>query len=358
MKKRKVKEKPAGPTRAPKKKEKPAEETATEAEVLDASEAPGVIEDRAAREIEAEGAAETIPKAALARVERGGEMVHLDPLTLYINEIRRHPVLPPEEEKRLTILYYENRDEDAARKVITSNLKLVVKIAFEYRKAYRNVLDLIQEGNIGLLMALKKFDPYRGVRFISYAAWWIRAYILRYILNNWRMVRIGTTQTQRKLFFNLHKERERLERMGIKPDMALIAKTLNVDEKEVVEMDRRLAATDMSLDSASRKGSGSEGTRLDTIGDPAVGAEEILSLAEFNTELHGRLKEFAATLDGKEKFIFEERLISDRPKTLQEIGAHYDITRERVRQLESRIMKKLKAFLLEQMGEYFDESHV
>jgi RNA polymerase sigma-32 factor len=291
---------------------------------------------------------------AMTKVESSTGLVHLDPLTLYIGEIRRYPVLDPDEEKRLTILYYENKDEDAARRVIRSNLRLVVKIAFEYKRAYKNVLDLIQEGNIGLLLALKKFDPYRGVRFISYAAWWIRAYILRYILNNWRMVRIGTTQTQRKLFFNLHKEKERLEKMGIKPDAKAIAKSLQVTEKEVVEMDRRLAATDMSLDSTIRSDAGREITKLDTLGDPSIGAEEILTLAEFNDELHDRLERFGSGLEGKESFIFNERLMSDKPMTLQEIGEHFSITRERVRQIEARVLKRLKEYLLEEMGEYFD----
>jgi len=194
------------------------------------------------------------------------------------------------------------------------------------------------------------------VRFISYAAWWIRAYILRYILNNWRMVRIGTTQTQRKLFFNLHKEKEKLEQKGIKPDAKTIAATLNVSEKDVVEMDRRLASTDMSLDSTVRRDADREVTKLDTLGDPSVGADEILSLAEFNTELQQKLETFGKSLEGKEAFIFRERLTTDKPLTLQEIGEHFNITRERVRQLEARVMKKLKAFLLEQMGEYFDAS--
>jgi len=301
---------------------------------------------------------EVMPGTAIARVESIRGLVPLDPLQLYISEIRRYDILDPEEEKRLSILYYENQDEEAARKIITSNLRLVVKLAFEYHNAYKNVLDLIQEGNIGLLLALKKFDPYRGVRFISYAAWWIRAYILRYILNNWRMVRIGTTQAQRKLFFNLHKEKERLERMGIKPDSKIIAKSLNVPEKAVIEMDRRLAATDMSLDSTIKGDSDREITKLDTIGDPSIGADEILTLSEFNNELHEKLEAFGEELNGKEKYIFKERLMSDSPMTLQEIGNHYSITRERVRQLESRVVKKLKTFLLEKMGEYFDVSQL
>lgn len=295
------------------------------------------------------------PQTSLIKPEHRGEIVKLDPLLLYISETRKYPILTPEEEKRLTIAYYETKDEEAARRIITGNLRLVVKIAFEYRKAYKNVLDLVQEGNIGLLMALKKFDPYRGVRFISYAAWWIRAYILRYILNNWRMVRIGTTQTQRKLFFNLQKEKERLEKMGIKPDASALAKLLKVEEKDIVEMDRRLSATDMSLDTRVKKDSGKAITKLETIKDSSIAADELIALAEFNNKLHDKLHEFGKELEGKEKFIFENRLLSHKPLTLQEIGDRYGITRERVRQIEVRLLKKLKSYLLENMGEYFDE---
>ena len=367
--KRRGSTKKAAPPRAAKDRprETPRGEKAAKIEVIDRPREPDGGDEVAAGEAAGARVVDVYPEeekearrgassSALTRLETKGEIVRLDPLTLYIGELRRYPLLDPEEEKRLSVLYYENKDEEAARRIVTSNLKLVVKIAFEYRRAYKNVLDLIQEGNIGLILALKKFDPYRGVRFISYAAWWIRAYILRYVLNNWRMVRIGTTQTQRKLFFNLHKEKTRLEQLGIKPEASLLADALHVEESEVAEMDRRLQATDMSLDSPLRKGGESETTKMDTLGDPSAGADELLELAQFNETLHDRLGLFGSTLAGKEKLIFDQRMLADRPLTLQEIGDRYGITRERIRQIETRVMKKLRKYLLEEMGDYFDET--
>src|SRR3954462_12582165 len=163
-------------------------------------------------------------------------------MAAYMTEVRQFPLLTPDEEKALATRLVEQGDTTAARKLIEANLRLVVKIAYEYRRAHRNLLDLVQEGNIGLIQAVGKFDPYRGVKLSSYAAFWIRAYILKFILNNWRLVKIGTTQAQRKLFFNLRKERERLEQLGFQPTTALLAEKLDVPEKEVIEMERRLAA--------------------------------------------------------------------------------------------------------------------
>jgi len=294
---------------------------------------------------------------SLAPVPRGRtEIVPLDPLQLYMQEVRAYPLLTPEEEKTLGIAVYEHGDPDAARRMVQGNLRLVVKIAFEYRKAYKNVMDLIQEGNIGLLMAVKKFDPYRGVRFSSYSAWWIRAYILRYILNNWRMVKIGTTQAQRKLFFNLHKEKRKLEAMGVEPDAAVIAEELDVDEKEVVEMDKRLSATDVSLDTPLGSNTDRPVTRLELLSDgDQAGQDDLLEIKEFNEELSRKLSEFGSTLRDKEQYIYDNRLLAPNPQTLQEIGDHYGITRERVRQIEARLLRKLRDYLGEEMAGYFDE---
>jgi RNA polymerase sigma-32 factor len=287
------------------------------------------------------------------------EIVTLDPLQLYMQDVRSYPLLTPEEEKALTIAVYEHGDPDAARRVVHGNLRLVVKIAFEYRKAYRNVMDLIQEGNIGLLMAVRKFDPYRGVRFSSYAAWWIRAYILRYILNNWRLVKIGTTQTQRKLFFNLHKEKRKLEAMGVKPDASSIAESLDVEEKDVIEMDHRLAASEVSLDTPLGDDSDRAVTRLDLLSDESqVGQDELLAIEQFNSELAGKLELFGASLHDKEEYIFTNRLLSPTPATLQDIGDHYGITRERVRQIESRLLGRLREFLKKNMPGYFEDELV
>ncbi len=285
------------------------------------------------------------------------EIVTLDPLQMYMHEVRAYPLLTAEEERTLAIAVYEQGDPDAARRMVTANLRLVVKIAFDYRKAYRNVMDLIQEGNIGLLMAVKKFDPYRGVKFSSYAAWWIRAYILRYVLNNWRLVKIGTTQAQRKLFFNLHKEKRKLESMGIAPDTSIIAEELDVDEHEVIEMDKRLSSTEVSLDAPIGDSSSDRtATRLDLLTDgDQVGQDEIVALDRFNHELAERLAQFGERLDGKDRVIFEERLTAAEPVTLQELGDRYGITRERVRQIEARLLRKLREHLETTMPGHFDD---
>jgi len=174
-----------------------------------------------------------------------GSLARLDPMQQYLREVQRHSLLTPDEEHNLAVKYVGTGDVAAAARLVTANLRLVVKIAYEYRRAYKNIMDLVQEGNIGLMQAVKRYDPYRGVKLSSYAAWWIRAYILRFILNNWRLVKLGTTQAQRKLFFNLNKEKARLSAMGIEPSAAEIARRLGVEEQEVSDMDRRLSSGEM-----------------------------------------------------------------------------------------------------------------
>ena len=188
-----------------------------------------------------------------------------DAFTAYLSEVQRHKLLTPDEEHELAVRYATTQDVKAAARMVTANLRLVVKIAFEYRRAYRNLMDLIQEGNIGLMQAVKRYDPYRGVKLSSYAAWWIRAYILRFILNNWRLVKLGTTQTQRKLFFNLNKEKQRLISLGVDPTSAELSRQLDVPEHEVIEMDRRLSGSDLSLDAPIGDGDGKPTTRMDLL---------------------------------------------------------------------------------------------
>jgi RNA polymerase sigma-32 factor len=207
----------------------------------------------------------------------------------------------------------------------------------------------VQEGNIGLMEAVKRFDPYRGVRFPSYAVWWIRAYIIRYLINNWRMVKVGTTQAQRKLFFNLQKEKERLERQGIFPEPRLIAERLDVKEREVIEMEQRLSSRDLSVDAPSRQDE--DATLLDVLPNRSSDTEGDVADAEFQARVGAVIREFGATLKGKEARIFEARLVADEPLTLQEIGDEYEISRERVRQIEARVKKKLKAYLLDKLGD-------
>jgi RNA polymerase sigma-32 factor len=278
-----------------------------------------------------------------------------DPLAAYVAEIKRIPLLTREEEHDLAVKFHESGDLDVAKRLINANLRLVVKIAHEYRRAYKNLLDLVQEGNIGLMQAVKKYDPFRGVKLSSYAAWWIRAYILKFILNNWRLVKIGTTQAQRKLFFNLRKEKEKLEQLGFAPEHKLLAERLNVSEEDVREMDKRLSGGDVSLDAPATPGEDNGRTRLDELPSgsdtrPDVRAEE----NEFRQQLRAKLEEFAAGLDGREATLFRDRWLTETPKTLQEVGDGFGITRERARQIERRLLDRLRLFLEEELGTAVD----
>ncbi|HEY1555257.1 MAG TPA: RNA polymerase factor sigma-32 [Kofleriaceae bacterium] len=286
---------------------------------------------------------------------RGGSLARRDPLGAYMAETRRYPLLTLEEEHALAVRLVEHNDTGAARKLVEANLRLVVKIAYEYRRAHKNLLDLVQEGNIGLIQAVSKFDPYRGVKLSSYAAFWIRAYILKFILNNWRLVKIGTTQAQRKLFFNLRKEREKLEQLGFQPTTALLAEKLDVPEREVIEMERRLAAPEASLDAPVGHGEDDGArTRLDYLPSEDDRPDRAVANSEFAQLLRGKLEAFALTLEGREQTIFRERWLTDEPKTLQEIGDKYQVSRERARQLERRMLDRLKKYLEAEMGSAVD----
>ena len=291
-----------------------------------------------------------------ARAARGGSLARRDPLSAYMSETRRYPLLTPQEEHDLAVKLVEHGDTGAARKLIEANLRLVVKIAYEYRRAHRNLLDLVQEGNIGLIQAVGKFDPYRGVKLSSYAAFWIRAYILKFILNNWRLVKIGTTQAQRKLFFNLRKEREKLEQLGFQPTSALLAEKLDVPEKEVVEMERRLAAPEASLDAPLGAAGDEDGarTRLDYLPSEDDRPDRAVAQSEFAQLLRGKLEDFAKQLEGREQAIFRERWLTEDPLTLQELGDRYHVSRERARQLEKRMLDRLKKYLEAEMGTAVD----
>ena len=290
------------------------------------------------------------PKEVIDNEEDGGAdkaLVTFDPLQRYLAEIRRFALLSREEEHRLAVDYKEYGNVEAAYKLVTANLRLVVMIAREYQKAFKNLLDLIQEGNMGLMEAVKNFDPYRGVRFPSYAVWWIRAYMIRHIMNDWRMVKIGTTQAQRKLFFNLQKEKEKLEAEGLTPGPKLLAQRLNVKEDEVVEMEQRLASRDLSVDMPM--GDDEEATLLHFLPDQKDSPEEQIAETQYQQLLREKMEQFAGALKDKELVIFRERLLNEEPLTLREIGEKYDISRERVRQIEERVKRKLKAFLSKEL---------
>jgi RNA polymerase sigma-32 factor len=280
----------------------------------------------------------------------GKALVPFEPLQRYLAEIRRFSVLSREEEHKLAVDYKEYGSLEAAYKLVMGNLRLVVMIAREYQKAFKNLLDLIQEGNMGLMEAVKNFDPYRGVRFPSYAVWWIRAYIIRYIMSDWRMVKIGTTQAQRKLFFNLQKEKEKLEAEGITPGPKLLAQRLNVKENEVIEMEQRLGSRDLSVDVPI--GEGDEATLLNFLPDDKQSPEEQIAENQYRELLREKMAQFAQGLKDKELVIYQERLLNEDPLTLREIGEKYGISRERVRQIEERVKKKLKTYLSKELKEF------
>jgi len=276
----------------------------------------------------------------------GGALVPFDPLSRYMAEIRRFPLLTREEEVEIAQRYHQYHDPRDAYRLVTANLRLVVKIAYEFARASKNLLDLIQEGNVGLMEAVKNFDPNRGIRFPSYAVWWVRAYIYRYLINNWRLVKIGTTQAQRKLFFNLRKEMERLQAEGFDPQPRLLAQRLGVKESEVIEMRERLGQSELSLDQPVV--AGEETPLLDVISDPERNPESELADAEFRDFARDRIDAFAKTLNGKELEIFRARLLAEEPMTLQEMGDKFGISRERVRQIEARLKRQLRDYIKSQ----------
>lgn len=277
-------------------------------------------------------------------------VVPFDPLKKYLSEIRKYPFLSREEEINLARRYREHGDTDAVSKLVLSNLRLVYHIAMEYRQGSFPAMDIIQEGNIGLMVAIKKFDPYKGIRVGTYATWWIRAFILRYIINNFRLVKVGTTQAQRKLFFNLQKEKERLRTLGYDPDVKLLADTLQVKEKEVVEMDQRMGSWEVSLDAPAHE------ETEETVGANLSSGEEMLDDRIAGEELknlfHEKLISYAKTLNERDRDILESRLLSEKPQTLLEIAKKYHISKERARQLEEKILKNMKNFMAKEIKDF------
>ncbi len=271
----------------------------------------------------------------------------------YLQEIGRYELLSREESEELAVRYRETGDQDAAYRLVTSNLRLVVKVAMDFQKYWmQNFMDLVQEGNIGLVQATRKFDPYRGVKFSYYAAYWIRAYILKFIMDNWRLVKIGTTQAQRKLFFSLNKEKRLLESQGFKPEVKLLAERLQVRESEVVEMEQRMGNWDVSLESPVRSDSDEEQKSfLPSLG-PAV--EDVVASDEMRRRLSTVLASVRDRLGEKERIILDTRLLTDEPLTLQQIADQFGISRERVRQIEANLLKKLRKLLEQEIPDIQD----
>lgn len=275
-----------------------------------------------------------------------------DPLRKYLEDIRQYPLLDPVEEMKLAMELKETGSIHAAKMLVSANLRLVVKIAFEYRSIYTNILDIIQEGNIGLMKAVSKFDPTKGARLGYYASWWIRSYILKYLLDNFRLVRVGTTQAQKKLFYHLMREKQKLEAQGLLAGPKLLAEKLNVREDEVVEMQQRLSSggAEMSLD-APLDAEDNKVTRKDILPDDAELADDVLAREELLNLLSAKLPRFESSLKEIEKIIVRDRLLAEEPKTLQEIATQYQLTRERVRQIESKILTDLREFLRKDLPE-------
>lgn len=268
--------------------------------------------------------------------------VPVDNLTLYLSEINRFPLLTAEEEFDLALKLRREGDLQAAHALITANLRFVVKVAGEYRSYGMKMLDLIQEGNIGLMMAVRKFDPTKGVRLISYAVWWIRAYIQNHIISAWSLLKIGTTQAQRKLFFKLSQAKQAIRNMTGEDDLHAAALSLDVTDGEAQEMEQRLRG-ELSLDAEMFDGEG--GTFLESIPDQRQNQEEMLSEIQEHHLLEEGVASALEVLNEKERFVIEERVTSDHPLTLQEIADHFSISRERVRQIEEGALKKMKRLL-------------
>jgi len=278
-------------------------------------------------------------KELIQPMEDKGLLIPFDPLKKYLSEVSKYPVLTREEELEISTRVFKEKDKAAAQKLAISNLKLVVKISLEYYNTYLNILDLIQEGNVGLLHAVKKYNPYKGTKFSTYASFWIRAYILKYIMDSWSLVKVGTTQGQRKLFYRLNKEKQKLEALGVYPAPKLLASTLDVKEEEVEDMEKRLAYTDISLEAPVHDES--DDTIMDMM-KSGENVEEVVAEKEKSEIIAKKVAEFKKTLNDKELYIFEQRIMAEESSTLQEIGARFNISRERVRQIENRVLKKFK----------------
>ncbi len=277
-------------------------------------------------------------------------IVPITALQQYLAEVRRYPFLTKEEELQLFREYHAKGSREAALKLILSNLRVSIKIAAEYHHTGADQMDLIQEGNVGLLHAIKKFDPSKNVRFYAYAAWWARAYILRYLLNTFRLVKVGTTQAQRRLFYNLKKEKAKLERQGFAPDTKLLADRLNVSERDVIEMDQRLGNWELSLDQPFSQNT--EGTLLDVLPAQVPPADEELADTELRTLFRQKLGEFAKGLSERDEDILRNRILSDTPLTLDDLGTKYGITKERTRQLEARLINRLRTYMKQQIKDF------
>ena len=269
----------------------------------------------------------------------------------YLVGVSKYSLLTRSEEKDLFKRVKDADDKQAAQKLVTSNLRLVVKVAMDYGSLWmQNLLDLIQEGNLGLIRAVEKFDPEKNVKFSYYASFWIKAYIIKYLMDNWRLVKIGTTQAQRKLFFNLKSEKQKLKDDGFQPSAELLSERLGVRKKDVIEMDQRINGWDVSLDAPLTEDS--DTARIELLRLPADSLDDQVSQKELKSILRRQIKKVRKEMDERELHIFNQRIIAEDPKTLSEIGKEYGISRERVRQIQKDIIRRLRNSFKEYLPDY------
>jgi RNA polymerase sigma-32 factor len=274
-----------------------------------------------------------------------------DALTQYMAQLSQHAPISREEEHELAVRWRDKGDKEAGRQLVLANLRLVVKIAMEYRRSWTNTLDLIQEGNLGLLQAVQRFDPNRGVKLSSYGAYWIRAFILKYLIDNIRLVRVGRSRAERKLFFRLNKEKRELERQGFHPEPALLAERLDVSEQDVMDFEERLARPELSMNAPMRKDE-DKSEMGDFIPARTASAEDEVGDAELRRVFQTKVQAFAEDLDERDQQILRERLLAEEPKTLADLGTEFGVSRERVRQLEARLMKRMQAYMREELVDF------
>ncbi len=284
--------------------------------------------------------------------DNSAALVPSDPLQLYINKIRDYPTLTREEEHELAILYQETGDKEAAFRLVTSNMMLVVKIAFEFRSQFQSMLDLIQEGNYGLMRAVKKFDPFKGVRLSTYSAYWVRAYILKYLLDNWRMVKVGTTNTRRKLLYNLREVEEKLSVGGEPPPVKMLAEYFDASEEDVIEVQKSIGAIDTSLHQPVEEGSKTQ--FIDLLPARPHDYSEDMGDEQVMERFHRAVENFKTGLKPSDLTLLEKRILSEDPLTLQVIGDMHSVTREAVRQAEERLLKKLKQYLSDELSDFVE----
>jgi RNA polymerase sigma-32 factor len=317
---------------------------AKEVEVLDDENLPEILDESDESVFEDEDIENGIDDEELFQANEPG-LVAMDALQRYLSELRRYPLLSREEERQVAMRAFDENDIQSRNTLVTANLRLVVKIAMEYRRAYSQILDLIQEGNAGLVQAVNRFNPYRGVKLSTYSAWWIRAYILKFLMDNKSLVRMGTTDAQRKLFFRLRGEAEKMYALTQKFDAHLLAEKIGVQEQDVIEMQQRLTKHDLSLDTPV--GEDGDTKQVDLLSSHIEDADTLFEKKQLVGILNREIEFIKKELNERDFYIFYHRIMSDEPITLQEVGEKFGVTRERARQLEARVIKKIKDRLVQ-----------